>query len=218
MRTFYRIAVRIMLPVLVLAGCAETSTDTRHEVVEPLPSQARITEKLSEAPTEEPTTALVPPTKEELYPHPKPVIPEAAKARTKEGAMAFAEYFVEVYAYATATRDPQALMEVCTDAAGFCLTNVEFIEHNIESGTYKVGYFMYDLEATGALEGGTTDRVEWGAQVIGYIAPYELQNVTSGERAHMEESRFVAGVELAWLDGWKVEEAQALPYEEVYDD
>ncbi|MDO5049784.1 MAG: DUF6318 family protein [Actinomycetaceae bacterium] len=214
MRTFFKLAAGLVLPALVLAGCSEAEAEAEPEIT--YPSQS-VTES-TEAPTEEPTTALVPPTKEELYPYPKPVMPEAAKARTKEGAMAFAVYVAEIYAYSIAIRDPQPLMDVCTDVAEFCKFYKSEIERSIETDTYRVGYAMQDLEPTGALEGGTTDRVEWGAQVVGYTAPYVLREGAEGETTRVAPLHFVFGVEVAWLDGWKVEEAQALPYEEVYDD
>ncbi|MDO5049781.1 MAG: DUF6318 family protein [Actinomycetaceae bacterium] len=214
MRTFFKIAAGLALPALVLAGCSDAEAEAEPEAT--YPSQSAT--ELNESPTEEPTTALVPPTKEELYPYPVPELPDAAKQRTKQGAEAFSVYFMEVLGYSMATLEPEALRGVCTETSEFCDYFAKVIEGAAETESYFDGYDIRGLEATGSLQGGSTDRVEWGTQVIGYVTEHYGHVARDSEIRKFEEFHFVAAVEVMWDDGWKVEEAQAVPYEEVYDD
>jgi hypothetical protein len=71
----------------------------------------------SASPTPSPTPTVV-----------LPVLPEAAKKPTREGAVAFVEYFWELYNYGFATGDPAAVDSVSDPGCIFCQSTQESLE------------------------------------------------------------------------------------------
>ncbi|MGI6785791.1 MAG: DUF6318 family protein [Gleimia sp.] len=210
MRQGLKLVVGLVLPLVVLVGCSQAEAEAEPVITYP----SETVEEPSEATSEEWTV----PSKEELYPYPKPEMPAIAQEHTQAGAEAFSKYFIEIYTYAVATRDIDALEELCTERSGFCSHNAGLMESLLGTGSFLLDYRVYDLEITGSLEGGSNEYVEWGTQLIGYVSPHTLQFGDGTEPREFEEYHFVAGVEVSWDDGWKVEEAQVVDYEDVYDD
>ncbi len=204
-----KLAASIAIPVLALSGCSQAEAEAEPVITYPSETVQETTE-----PTTEP---WVVPSKEELYPYPKPELPVLAKEHSQNGAEAFAEYFLEAYAYAMATRDADALMSLCTERSEFCIDNRTVIESAIATDAYFLDLYVYDLEVRGSLEGGSNGYVEWGAQVTGYSSPYKIQIGPKIEHEE-EEFHFVSAVEVSWDDGWRVEEAEVIQYEDLYDD
>lgn len=205
-----RLAAGLAIPVLVLAGCSQAEAEA--EPVITYPSES------GEETTEPTTESWVVPSKEELYPYPKPELPLAAQEHSQQGAEAFAEYFMETYAYAMATRDADALMSLCTERSEFCPYHANIIDSAIATDTYFSDYHIYELDVPGSLEGGSNEYVEWGVQVVGYVSPHVIHIEKESDRREIEEFHFVSAVEVSWNDGWKVEEAEVIPYEELYSE
>lgn len=208
MRQGLKLVVGLVLPLVVLVGCSQAEAESEPVITYP----SETVEEPSETATEEWTV----PSKEELYPYPKPEMPAIAQEHTQAGAEAFAKYFMEAHAYAMATRDPEVLSALCSDESEFCAYFIDIIEDCLETDSYMDGYYVQDLIVSGSLEGGTTDRVEWGAQVIGYSTPYTFMFGDGSEPGEFDEFHFVAGIEMYWDEGWKVEDASAGSYEEIY--
>jgi hypothetical protein len=205
-----KLVAGLVLPLVVLVGCSQAEAEAEPVITYP----SETVEEPSEATSEEWTV----PSKEELYPYPKPEMPAIAQEHTQAGAEAFSKYFIETYAFAMATRDAEAMASLCTERAEFCRFHVDLIDSALRTDSYYLDYRLHDLEVTGSLEGGSNEYVEWGTQLIGYISPSSLHFGDGSEPKLFDEFHFVAGVEVSWDDGWKVEEAQAVDYSEVYDD
>ncbi|HHT40249.1 MAG TPA: hypothetical protein GX000_01170 [Actinomyces sp.] len=205
-----KLAASIAIPVLALSGCSQAEAEAEPVITYPSETVQETTE-----PTTEP---WVVPSKEELYPYPKPELPVLAKEHSQNGAEAFAEYFLEAYAYAMATRDADALMSLCTERSEYCAYHAYIIDSALATDTYFSDYLIYDLDVPGSLEGGSNEYVEWGAQVVGYVSPHVIHIEKESDRKDIEEFHFVAAVEVSWDDGWKVEEAEVIPYEDLYDE
>ena len=72
-----------------------------------------------------------------------PELPDAAKANTKAGALAFVRYYIHLINYAQATGDVGPLRRVESDACASCTRVRESVEHiygsggSIEGGTWR---------------------------------------------------------------------------------
>lgn len=197
----------------VLAGCS--NGDGKSAVAsEPLSATVSAAEATTEATTE---AFTIPPIKE-LYPHPKPEMPALAKEHSKEGAMAFAAYFLEGCGYSLVAQDLDFFSRFCAPDAKYCRDQVEAIKGAAASDSYFKDLYFHDLVATGALVGGQKPRVEWGVQVIGFADDSEVVLSAGHETRPVKGMKLVSGIDLYWDDGWKVSEAQVVPYEDVYDD
>lgn len=105
----------------VLNGCSQISFDPASETAGAQPSSSSATEPAEQGPTPTPTPSYSqasgagPAANVEL-----PVFPEVARQDTKEGLMAFAEYWFELVDYTYQTGDPEPLKAVTTPECGVC--------------------------------------------------------------------------------------------------
>jgi hypothetical protein len=70
---------------------------------------------------------------------PVPVLPEAAKAETKEGAIAFASYWFSLLSYGYETGDLKPLDSVTSRTCGPCITAKKVVNAWHEGGRWLIG-------------------------------------------------------------------------------
>ncbi len=105
----------------LLNGCSSVSFEPATQTTATQPSSSSATEPAEQGPTPTPTPSYSqasgagPAANVEL-----PVFPEVARQDTKEGLMAFAEYWFELVDYTYQTGDPEPLKAVTTPECGVC--------------------------------------------------------------------------------------------------
>lgn len=210
------VAASVLASAVALSGCSNAGGGSA--AGKGVGSAVSATTASSEVATEATTEVFTIPPLKERYPHPTPEMPALAKEHSKEGAMAFAAYFVEAASYSLLAQDKDFFTKYCADDAKYCQEQLQSIDKAVLSNSYLKGVYMHDLVATGALVGGQKPRVEWGVQVIGFFDDYEVVVESGAETHSVNGMKFVSGVDLFWDDGWKVSEAQVFPYDQVFDD
>ena len=139
--------------MLPLAGCTSTPTDpTTSESSStggsPVATTATAT---SEQPSSPSTTAAVykPATADGPAQNvPVPVLPEKAKEFSKEGLLAFAEYWYSTLGYVFETGDAGPMMAISDQGCKTCLFIKEPVENWYKDGGWAVGGQMSILQST----------------------------------------------------------------------
>jgi hypothetical protein len=91
-----------------------------------------------------------------------PVMPEAAKANTKAGAIAFVRYYVAVQNYASTSGDTTALKSVASPACESCGTIADLIDKTYRRGGHIEGQGWTVLDARPA-------RINTGQANLEYV-------------------------------------------------
>lgn len=134
-----RILTLVIAGAIALTGCAQDedrsgaasedstgSTAAREGNSDPSDESAS-----TAGPTEEPVP--------EQSPYPKPERPAAMDDDGEDGAIAAAEYFIELYNYVQSTGEVSALEEISSDQCRSCSNLTERIKEIYSSGGYAVG-------------------------------------------------------------------------------
>lgn len=128
--------------LLALTGCTPAPTGT-NTAGPPISSTAN-------PETRAPTTEAAPPTIAEAVYEPAsaegpaqnvpvPVLPEAAKEFSKEGLIAFAEYWYETLGYAFETGDPEPMMAISDSSCRTCTAMMETVVPGHADGRWIMG-------------------------------------------------------------------------------
>lgn len=113
--------------LLILTGCGTQPTPPEPTLPSNQPSV--------ESPTS--TTTEPEPTKSSLIE--PPMLPEAAKENSEEGAIAFTEYFVDVLSYSAKTLDKNLLTQITTESCTFCDRMSEYLQQTRQTDGQLAG-------------------------------------------------------------------------------
>jgi hypothetical protein len=133
-----------------------------------------------------------------------PVMPEAAKAKTKAGAIAFARHYVDLINHAQATGDASALLAVEDTTCGSCERGRKYVDRVYGGGgTIQGGALVIDTALAfrnPATSGWTvTLGVRFGPQRIDWPEPKSDEQLKGG--------RLPLNVQLVFHNSqWKVAE------------
>ena len=106
---------------LLTSGCTSQARPNNSAAPSTAPSAAPTSASANPIPTDQAYPADVPLTGHNLKPGEKPPLyPAAARARTQEGANAFAEFFMRTLDWAYATTNPSYLMHYSGPSCGLC--------------------------------------------------------------------------------------------------
>jgi hypothetical protein len=128
-----------------------------------------------------------------------PVMPDAAKANTKAGAIAFVRHYIDLVNYAQATGDVNALEEV--------------EDHGCKSCEHGQTYLSSIYEAKGHIDGGqwTIRRVtaeksgeNWAVTVSGDFAPSDVFTAPSAAPSHASGGPTLTNFVVWHSNDWKV--------------
>lgn len=108
----------VLLGCLALGACGEESARPQEPTTPPSPTSSVTPSSTSSA---------------------TPELPEAAKAGTKAGAVAFVRYYIELINHAQATGNTAALKAVEAPSCGSCLKGRRYIEDIYSSGGHIEG-------------------------------------------------------------------------------
>lgn len=139
--------------------------------------------------------------KHPAYNVPKPVLPEAAKERTAEGAAAFVEYWAETINYTVETGDPAYAYETTSENFESHYRLYKAIEKHYAEGSWSTGaeYSVTALPDTFKHIGGNQSIVD----VIFYEAPgksYDKYGEHSEDLSEQDYNKQPLALTLEWLD------------------
>lgn len=118
--------------LLVVAGCGDGSSAA--------PSPSRPVETTTPAPTPEPSQEPEPVATDRAgEPLVPPDRPAAMDNDDEAGAQAAAEYFIELYGYATRSQDLEEFTELCDTASTFCSAVISEVTGDVAAGAVTVG-------------------------------------------------------------------------------
>ena len=129
----FRLGTLGLAVILVLGGCSESGGDPNAEAAE----KNSISPSSSESPTESatpsatptPTAVYKPATAEGPAENvPLPVMPELAKEESKEGLVAFGDYWFSLINYGYETGDPTPVKEISAPECSICQSFYEDLE------------------------------------------------------------------------------------------
>ncbi|QCO97174.1 hypothetical protein FCN77_04850 [Arthrobacter sp. 24S4-2] len=138
-RLRYSTAALLTASVLVLTACNEGNNPPGSDPTSASAS-ASTSASVTPSPTPTPSAAYKPAdAKGKAQNVPVPVLPEAAKAETKEGAMAFAGYWFNLLSYGYETGDLAPLNGVTSSSCGPCDKAKQVIHAWHSEGRWLVG-------------------------------------------------------------------------------
>jgi hypothetical protein len=179
MRVLRRLAVLVLVLVGgLLAGCGGGADD---------PPSA------GPSPSSTPTpTASAPPS--------APVLPEAAKANTKAGAVAFVKFYVAAFNHAQATGDTKPLIALEGAHCNSCQKVREAIEGTYQAGGHAEG-------GTLAIDGSEVHRSigkQWVVDIVGHFAPSRIYPSAGASPQADRGGKTAASFFVTFRDEWKV--------------
>lgn len=113
---------------------------------------------------------------------PVPVLPDAAKEFSKEGLIAFAEYWYETLGYAFETGDPEPMMEITATGCPTCEAMKQAVESWHEEGRWIVGGQMI-VSSTDT----SFDPVEDGSYQVVLLVRQENVKYFRGDKSLAED-------------------------------
>ena len=123
---------------LMLAGCT-SDDDAAKQTATP-----SVSVSVSATPT--PTA---PPPPATPYPHPTPEEPEGMYQHTDGGAIATAQYFVELFGYQACTGDTSKMERISLPACEYCKSVIDYVKHTHSIGSWRDNYYTTDITVVG---------------------------------------------------------------------
>jgi len=168
-RGWWAVLALIGAVALLLAGCtneAEPNTST----VTPASSTPSISARPSTAsptPTSRPYPVDVPLTGHNVKPSEKPPLyPAAARARTQDGANAFAEFYMHTWDWAYATTNPAYMRHYYVAGCGLCSGVTSGIEKTAKAGHWYLGGRLTVQSISSAPIGPVTAPTDYCSMVV----------------------------------------------------
>jgi hypothetical protein len=161
--------------VLVLAGCGGDPT------AEPSPTPSTpVTSPVSTTPT-------------------PPAMPDAAKANTKAGAIAFVRHYIELINYAQATGDVEVLSGVEDASCRSCTQGRTYL-----ASIYGAGGHVAGGEWTIRHASAKSSGENWAVTVTGDFAPSDVFSAPTAEPSHATGGPTLTNFVVWHSDDWKV--------------
>lgn len=196
----YSTAAMFTASVLVLTACSGGSNPPGND---PTSASASASTSATSSPTPTPSAAYKPAdAKGKAQNVPVPVLPEAAKAETKEGAIAFAGYWFDLLNYAYETGDVSGIGAVTSPTCELCTNITNSLTKNYEGDRWLAGGKLLTPSVTTAF----TPESDGSYQVIVQVQQEAISYFASGgtefrQRTQPSETGNVMLVEFN-EDGW----------------
>ncbi|UDY22462.1 DUF6318 family protein [Nocardioides sp. Kera G14] len=172
---------------LALAGCGSDKAQP--------PSSVRTTSTVA-SPTSTPTPTA-------------PVMPDAAKQHTKEGAEAFVRYFWDVANAAQSNGDPSELTDLSLDGCEACDGTISSIRKTkAAGGTYVGGTSTVVVQSSELLQSETFQMAHVQARID--VSDETVDYPGSGKDVHRPARQARIRMELTWAGGWRVAQIVAV--------
>lgn len=196
----------LVLPVFVLvmvSGCGDGSSAV------PSPSVSSVTSAPS-TPAPEPTDEPEPMATDRAgQPLVAPERPAAMDHDDEAGAQAAAEYFIELYGYATRSQNLKEFTELCDPASTFCAAVINEVTADVAAGAVTVGG-QTALTATAVDPPGDNPfYVVWGTQDRAPFTAFAADGTPIYESAGDQNLDVAVVVERQPDDTWVVREGLA---------
>lgn len=192
-----------ILAVVLLAGCTMTSTDSPSSTQSTSPSPSPTASKVAQSATPSPTKVYRPATEMGPAEHvPFPVMPQSAKAKSADGASAFAGFYFSLINYAVETNDPEPLKAYSLRKCEICGTALIDPAGRAQiTGKWQVGgkheYKVIDTYKPSKDKATVSVRFKVDAAKF-YITPKKVESSNPESRSQ------VAALTLVYDSGWKV--------------
>ena len=138
-REFFILSAAALAVAVGLAGCSDGDTDAA-------PKAATPSEPVTVSATPTPTA---PPPPATPYPHPTPEEPQGMYQHTDGGAIATAQYFVELIGYQASTGDTSKMQRISLPECKYCARLMKYDEHVIKSGGWVKDYETTNMTLVG---------------------------------------------------------------------
>ena len=129
-----------------------------------------------------------------------PALPDAAKANTKAGAIAFVKYYVELLNYLEATGDDEPALAVSADACKSCQAVVRAARAIYDSGGHMEGgaWTVHEVTASQPTPG------LWSVRIRGQLAPSTVFESSTSTPKSGTGGRADAEFFVSYTTVWKV--------------
>jgi hypothetical protein len=128
-----------------------------------------------------------------------PVMPDAAKANTKAGAVAFVKYYIELVNHAQATGDVRTLSAVEAPACKSCQQGRAYLTRIYSAGGHITGG-RWSIRRASAKRSGEN----WAVTVTGDFAPSDAYSSPDAEPRHANGGPALTNFIVWHSDAWKV--------------
>lgn len=203
-------AAAALLAALVLAATACTGSQAP-ATAGPSPESPGSSASATTTPTPTPTASYKPADATGRAQNvPVPVLPEAAKAETKEGLEAFARYWYELLNYAYETGDLSLISSVSSETCVLCGKVFPGIETWNAEGRWIVGATVTVVAAQSTFVRTTNDNFQVAVQSQQHSG--SLKNADGSEGQAVEESAMLGDLMVAKYEkgSWTVENVDRL--------
>ncbi len=113
------LGLAVLAGSLMLAGCTSDDSDAAAQTIMP---SASVSVSATPTPTAPPPPATP-------YPHPTPEEPEGMYQHTDGGAIATAQYFVELLGYQASTGDTSKMEKISLPECEYCKHQIDYVKH-----------------------------------------------------------------------------------------
>jgi hypothetical protein len=154
----------------------------------------------SKEPKSDPTPATVGPSSPSPSPTAAPTLPDAARANTKAGAIAFVRFYIDAFNHAQATGDTSMLALLEGPACRSCREVRQSIEHTYRAGGHAVGGAL-------SIDGQEIHRSvgrQWVVDVAGHFSPSTIYASAGATPQHDKGGSTAASFFVRFNDGWEV--------------
>ena len=132
------LGLAVLAGSLILAGCT-SDDDAAEQTATP---SASVSVSATPTPTAPPPPATP-------YPHPTPEEPEGMYQHTDGGAIATAQYFVELIGYQASTGDTSKMEKISLPECQYCNGRIAYAKHTNSIGSWRNDFNTRDIEVIG---------------------------------------------------------------------
>ena len=133
------LGLAVLAGSLILAGCTSDDSDAAAQTIMP---SASVSVSATPTPTAPPPPATP-------YPHPTPEEPEGMYQHTDGGAIATAQYFVELMGYQATTGDTSKMQRISLPDCKYCKKLTNYADHTNSIGSWRDDYNTRDIQVIG---------------------------------------------------------------------
>ena len=178
-----------------LAGCSDGNTDAA-------PKAATPSEPASVSATPPPTA---PPPPATPYRFPTPEEPEGMYQHTDGGAIATAQYFVELLGYQASTGDTSKMEKISLPECEYCNGRIAYVKHTYSIGSWADNYHTTNMTLLGYGPAPEGELGEIGVRIDVITPTYQYYIPDEGGLGIEESLELNMAVILEWHeDRWMV--------------
>ncbi len=194
-REFFILSAVALAVAVGLAGCSDGNTDAA-------PKAATPSEPATVSATPTPTA---PPPPATPYRFPPPEEPEGMYQHTDGGAIATAQYFVELLGYQASTGDTSKMEKISLPECEYCNDRIAYVKHTYSIGSWADNYHTTNMTLIGYGPAPEGELGEIGVRIDVITPTYQYYIPDEGGLGIEESLELNMAVILEWReDRWMV--------------